>query len=47
MQGTLGPALKAMQFLGGQISQVKWFLEGVLDIPGGKDINKRIQISIQ
>ncbi|MDP2974543.1 MAG: hypothetical protein Q8N60_05825 [Candidatus Diapherotrites archaeon] len=47
IQGTLGTALKAMQFLGGQMSQVKWFVEGVLDIPGGKDINKRIQISIQ
>lgn len=47
IQGTLGTALKAIQLLGGQMSQVKWFVEGVLDVPGGKDINKRVQISVQ
>ena len=47
IQGTLGTALKALQFLGGQTSQVKWFVEAVLDIPNGIDVRKRVQISIQ
>jgi hypothetical protein len=45
--GNLGTALKAIQFLGGRSSQVKWFIEATLDIPGGVDINKKIQISVQ
>lgn len=45
--GTLGTALKAVQFLGGQASQTKWFVVGTLDIPKGVDINKKIQISVQ
>lgn len=45
--GTLGTALKAMQFLGGKTSQIKWFIAGTLDIPKGIDISKKVQISVQ
>ncbi|MDP6670635.1 MAG: hypothetical protein QGI60_02360 [archaeon] len=45
--GNLGTALKAVQFLGGRSSQVKWFIEATLDIPGGVDISKKVQISVQ
>ena len=45
--GNLGTALKAVQFLGGQSSQIKWFIEATLDVPGGRDFSKRIQISVQ
>jgi len=45
--GKLGTAIKAVQVLGGQMSQVKWFMLGTLDVPGGRDINKKVQISVQ
>ncbi|MFH1751548.1 MAG: hypothetical protein ABH821_01255 [archaeon] len=45
--GTLGTAVKGLQMLSGQTSQIKWFVEGVLDVPKGKDISKRIQVSVQ
>ena len=47
--GGVGTALKAAQMLGGfgRSSQIKWFVEGALDIPKGRDISKRIQVSVQ
>ena len=47
--GSLGTALKAAQMLGGigRSVQIKWFIEASLDIPGGRDISKKIQISVQ
>ncbi len=45
--GNLGTALKAVQFLGGRSSQIKWYIEATLDIPGGRDIGKKVQISVQ
>jgi len=49
LEGGVGTAVKAAQMLGGfgRSSQIKWFVEGTLDIPGGRDIGKRIQVSVQ
>ncbi len=44
--GPLGTLAKTAQFLGGQISNVKWFVEASLDIPMGLDVRKKIQINI-
>ena len=46
-EGGLGAALKAVQFLRGQTSQLRWFIIGTLDVPGAIDIRKRVQISVQ
>jgi len=45
--GTLGTAIKAVQMLSGTQSYTKWYLEASLDIPGGMDISKRMQVSVQ
>ena len=46
-QGGLATAMKTMQFLSGIQSQLRWYVTASLDIPGGKDISKRIQVSVQ
>ena len=46
-EGNLGTALKAVQFLSGQMSQIKWYIVGTLDIPKAIDIKKAVQISVQ
>jgi len=47
--GGLGTAIKAAQMLGGvgRSTQIKWFVEATLDIPGGRDIGKKVQITVQ
>lgn len=49
LEGGLGKAVQAAQMLGGfgMSAQTKWFVEGTLDVPGGRDISKRIQVSVQ
>lgn len=47
VEGTIGTAVKTMQFLSGTNIQTKWHLTATLDIPKGIDINKSIQISVQ
>ena len=42
----LETAMKAIQFLGGMSSRVSWFVEASLDIPGGMDINKKVQVNL-
>jgi len=46
-EGGLGNAIKTMQLLSGSSTQLKWYVNASLDIPGGRDISKRIQVSIQ
>lgn len=45
--GSVGTALKAVQMLSGVQNYTKWYLEAALDIPGGMDISKRVQVSVQ
>jgi len=49
LAGNLGKAVQVAQMLSGfgMSAQIKWFVEGVLDIPGGVDISKRLQVSVQ
>jgi hypothetical protein len=42
----LQTAMKAIQFLGGVSSSVQWFVEASLDIPGGMDVSKKVQINL-
>ena len=46
--GGLGTALKAAKYLtsGQTSSTIYWYLIGDLDIPGGRDISKKVQINI-
>lgn len=44
--GALGTAITAVQFLGGVSSQIKWHLEGALDIPGSIDVKKSVQLTV-
>ncbi|MEM0359885.1 MAG: hypothetical protein QXK06_00930 [Candidatus Diapherotrites archaeon] len=45
--GVIGELAKAAAFLGGSFaSQPRWYLEAKLDIPGGMDVSKRVQINI-
>ncbi|MBU0636020.1 hypothetical protein KKE06_03270 [Candidatus Micrarchaeota archaeon] len=45
-EGALGEVVSAAQFLGGIPSQPKWYLKANLDISGGLDISKRIQLNV-
>jgi hypothetical protein len=47
IEGGIGTAIKAVQMLSGMQSYTKWYINASLDIPGGMDINKRVQISVQ
>src|SRR3989344_8742198 len=44
--GALATVAKAAQFLGGALTNTKWFVEASLDIPMGLDVRKKIQINI-
>ncbi len=44
--GGLGTAVKALQMIGGGFSKTQYYLEAVLDVPGGFDVNKKVQITI-
>jgi hypothetical protein len=45
-EGTIGTLVKAAQILSGDNSQIKWWIVANLDIPGGLDISKRVQINV-
>lgn len=45
-QGGLGTAVQALQAVTGSYSNVKWTLESALDIPGGFDVSKKVQINV-
>src|SRR3989344_5226021 len=44
--GALATVAKTAQFLGGALTNIKWFVEASLDIPMGLDVRKKIQINI-
>ncbi|MBI2530210.1 MAG: hypothetical protein HYW05_03665 [Candidatus Diapherotrites archaeon] len=44
--GALAAVAKTAQFLGGALTNIKWFVEASLDIPMGLDVRKKIQINI-
>ena len=48
LEGTLGAAVEAVGSVMGalQTSNINWYVEGKLDIPGGRDISKRVKIKI-
>lgn len=46
VEGGVGTALKAISAFGNMMSPTYWYLEAKLDIPGGMDINKKIQINV-
>ena len=41
----IGTVFRAVEFLGGS-SSVRWYIDASLDVPGGFDVTKRVQISI-
>lgn len=45
-EGALGSALQAAQFLAGSFNRISWYVKASLDIPGGMDINKKVQLNI-
>lgn len=45
-QGTMGEVTKAISFLSTKNQTSKWFIEAKLDIPGGFDVHKKIQINV-
>lgn len=45
--GGIGTTIKAVQMLSGMQRFTKWFIEASLDMPGGVDIKKRLQVSVQ
>jgi hypothetical protein len=44
--GTIGTALKAVQFLSGVSSRVNWYVKASLDVPKGLDVKGKAQINI-
>ncbi len=46
-QGNLGKALGAVGMLAGVHTSLKWHVIASLDIPGGRDVSKKIQVSVQ
>ncbi|HLC36816.1 MAG TPA: hypothetical protein VJK05_04395 [archaeon] len=46
-EGILGTVMNAASFLGGPSMRVKWFLDSSLDIPGGIDVSKKVQVSVE
>ena len=44
--GALGTVVRAAQLLSGDTSQIKWWLVANLDVPGGLDVSKKVQINI-
>ena len=45
-EGTLGTVLNVMQFASGNQKRIDWFLNASLDIPGGFDVSKLVQINV-
>ena len=45
-EGALGTAVDALNFLGGTVRRINWYLEANLDIPSGFDVSKKVQINI-
>ena len=46
LEGAMGDVVKAMRMLGGQKSHIKWYLNASLDIPGGMDVSKKVNINV-
>jgi len=46
IEGNVGAAINMLQSIGEMFSPIKWYLEVKLDIAGGVDIRKQIQISV-
>ena len=48
LEGAAATAVAAVSMLAGRSSsrKVEWFVEGKLDIPGGRDIAKRVKINV-
>ncbi len=45
-EGNLGAAIKTIQFLSGDSTRIDWYLQSSLDISGGFDVKKRVQINV-
>ena len=45
-KGVAGDVLSAVQLLSGRQTSIKWFLDASLDIPGGMDISKKVNVNI-
>lgn len=45
-EGVLGGLVKTAMFIGGASNLVKWYLVAKLNVPGGMDVDKRVQISV-
>ncbi|MFH1235077.1 MAG: hypothetical protein V1493_05705 [Candidatus Diapherotrites archaeon] len=46
MDGAFGAVMKTAAFLAGPIAPPKWFVQAKLDIPGGMDVSKTVQVNI-
>ncbi|MCX6802745.1 MAG: hypothetical protein NT067_06565 [Candidatus Diapherotrites archaeon] len=44
--GAVGAFMKTAMFLAGPIAPPKWFVQAKLDIPGGMDVSKKVQVNI-
>ena len=45
-EGKVGTVLQAAQFLSGTMVQMKWFVEGKLDVPLALGMGKKVQINL-
>jgi hypothetical protein len=46
IEGNVGTALNAIKAFGNMVSPTYWYIEAKLDVPGGLDINKKVQINV-
>ncbi len=47
LEGSVGTAVQALQFLSGSASRTEWFVQARIDIEKEFDVNKKVQVNIE